>query len=46
MYALINPIKQCVSCKEVKKAFSEALFANGLYGYYCQECDAKEANND
>jgi len=26
----------------MKKAYSESLFANGLYGFYCQECDQKE----
>ena len=39
---LINPIKECCVCREYKKAHSEALYVNGLYGYYCKECDAKE----
>jgi hypothetical protein len=40
--ALISPIRVCCVCKEQKKAYSESLFANGLYGFYCQECDQKE----
>lgn len=41
---LINPNRLCCVCREQKKAYSEALFANGLYGFYCKECDEKESN--
>jgi len=42
---LISPIRQCCVCKEMKRAYSESLFANGLYGFWCKECDKKEGEN-
>jgi hypothetical protein len=41
--ALISPIRFCAVCRQEKKAYSEQLFANGLYGFYCKECDEKES---
>jgi len=31
----------CLECKQDRKIFSVEHYANGLYGYYCQECDTK-----
>lgn len=31
----------CLECKEFRKIFSAEYYANGLYGYYCKDCDTK-----
>ena len=31
----------CLECKEDKNIFAVEYYANGLYGYYCKECDTK-----
>jgi hypothetical protein len=40
--SIISAIKKCNVCRKEKRVVSESLFANGLYGYWCQECDALE----
>ena len=39
---IISAIKECNVCRKEKRVVSESLFANGLYGYWCKECDALE----
>jgi hypothetical protein len=39
---MISKYKECNVCRETKQVVSESLFANGLYGYWCNECDAAE----
>ncbi len=31
---------------ETKQVVAESLFANGLYGYWCAECDKEERIQD
>jgi len=31
---------------EIKQVVAESLFANGLYGYWCAECDKAEQVQD
>jgi hypothetical protein len=31
----------CLECKKDTQIYSAELYANGLYGYYCQQCDTK-----
>lgn len=38
--------RRCIGCKSEKQVISWQLFANGLYGYYCQECDEIEAREE
>ena len=42
MGSVISWFKQCNVCKENKVVVSESLFANGLYGYWCDDCDKAE----
>lgn len=35
----ISPMKECADCRQIKRVVSEQLFANGLYGFYCVDCD-------
>lgn len=39
---IISPVRICADCKQRKRVVAESLFANGLYGFYCEECDQKE----
>jgi hypothetical protein len=34
--------RKCLVCREEKRVVSIEYYANGLYGYYCLECDEKE----
>jgi hypothetical protein len=40
--ALISTYKECNVCRQKKIVVSESLFANGLYGYWCDDCDKAE----
>lgn len=37
--------KFCMVCRQNKKVVAEQLHANGLYGYYCEDCDKWEGEN-
>ena len=39
---MISQYKECNVCRERKQVVSESLFANGLYGYWCDDCDKAE----
>jgi hypothetical protein len=39
---MISKFKECNVCREKKEVVSESLFANGLYGYWCNDCDIAE----
>jgi len=38
----ISNYKECNVCRQTKLVVSESLFANGLYGYWCNDCDKAE----
>jgi hypothetical protein len=40
--SIISAIKECNVCRKEKRVVSESLFANGLYGYWCNDCDKAE----
>ena len=42
MMGIISQFKQCNVCRKTKLMVSESLFANGLYGYWCSDCDIAE----
>ena len=39
---MISQYKECNVCRQQKQVVSESLFANGLYGYWCDDCDKAE----
>ena len=39
-------IRKCLNCKEDREAVAIEIYANGLYGYYCLECNNKEDERD
>lgn len=39
---MISQFKECNVCRKKKLVVSESLFANGLYGYWCNDCDIAE----
>ena len=39
---MISQFKECNVCRNKKLVVSESLFANGLYGYWCDDCDKAE----
>ena len=39
---MISQFKECNVCRNKKLVVSESLFANGLYGYWCNDCDIAE----
>ena len=39
---IISQFKECNVCRKTKLMVSESLFANGLYGYWCNDCDIAE----
>lgn len=39
---MISKFKECNVCRQKKEVVSESLFANGLYGYWCDDCDKAE----
>ncbi len=39
---MISKFKECNVCRQKKEVVSESLFADGLSGYWCDDCDKAE----